>query len=139
MSIYWFLLTIILIFIELITVNLVTIWFAFGSVAAMVTGSFTESLIIQVIVFIVVSLISLLVTKPLIRKFKMTKIEPTNVDRVVGKVGVVTKKISKMKYGEVKVLGSIWTAVSEEAIEEDTKVIVKKIDGVKLIVEKEEK
>lgn len=82
---------------------------------------------------------ALLITKPMVKKFKSNKIEATNLDRVVGKTAIVTKRISASSYGEVKVLGSIWTAASDEVIEVGMHAVVKKIDGVKLLVSKEEK
>ena len=138
MTIIWFIAFIILLLIELATVNLVTIWFAIGAVAGLITTMFTDSFLIQLIVFIVVSLVALLLTKPLIKKFKGFNVIPTNSDRVIGKVGEVTKEIKADKYGEVKVYGNIWTASSKEEIEVGEKVKVLAIDGVKLIVEKEE-
>ena len=139
MVIGWFIAFVILLIIELVTVNLVTIWFAIGAVAAIITTIFTDSILIQSIVFVVVSVIALLITKPLIKKFKKFEVEPTNSDRVIGKVGDVTKKIEKNKYGEVKVYGNTWTASSKDVIEVGERVRVLSIDGVKLIVEKEEK
>ena len=138
MAIVWFVAFLILLVIELATVNLVSIWFAIGAVAAMICCAFTDSLWIQALVFIIVSMIALLLTKPLIKKFKGFKVIPTNSDRVIGKVGEVTKKIEKNKYGEVKVFGNVWTATSEKPIALGSKVKVLAIDGVKLIVEKEE-
>ena len=139
MVIGWFIAFVVLLLIELVTVNLVTIWFAIGAVAAIITTIFTDSILIQSIVFVVVSVIALLITKPLIKKFKKFEVEPTNSDRVIGKVGDVTKKIEKNKYGEVKVYGNTWTASSKDVIEVGERVKVLSIDGVKLIVEKEEK
>ncbi len=138
MVIGWFIAFIILIIIELATVNLVTIWFAIGAVAAIISTIFTDSIVIQLIVFGVVSLLSLLITKPLVKKFKKFDVEATNLDRVIGKVGEVTKKISSNEYGEVKIFGNYWTATSKEELDVGERVKVLSIDGVKLIVEKEE-
>lgn len=138
MAINWFIAFIILIIVELVTVNLVTIWFAIGSVFSMIVSFYTDSLVIQLIVFIIVSLFSLLITKPLIKKLKAKEVVPTNSDRVIGHVAIVTKEISKDKYGEVKVLGNTWTASCDESIEVGKKVRIKAIDGVKLIVKLEE-
>ena len=132
----WLISFLLLLFIEIITINLVTIWFAVGSLAALITTTITDNITIQVIVFIVVSTLSLIVTKPLVSKLRKRKITPTNLDRVIGKEGVVTKDISKNAYGEVKVGGSIWTATSANNIKKDSQVKVLKIDGVKLVVEK---
>ena len=140
MAFWWFILFVVFLFIELVTVTLVTIWFAIGAMAAAVTTIFTDSIIIQSIVFVVVSIISLLVTKPLVKKFKKFDITPTNSDRVIGKVGEVTKRIGANKYGEVKVFDNIWTAKSKDdkSIKVGEKVKILSIEGVKLIVEKED-
>ena len=95
MALFWFIAFVLFLIIELITVNLVTIWFAIGAVASMIATIMTDSFVIQVIVFIVISLVCLLVTKPLVQKFKGFNVHPTNSDRVIGKVGEVTKKITK--------------------------------------------
>ncbi len=139
MVIGWFIAFVILLVIELVTVNLVTIWFAIGAVAAIIATIFTDSVLIQSIVFVVVSVIALLITKPLIKKFKGFEVEPTNSDRVIGKIGEVTQKIGKNKYGEVKVYGNTWTASSKQVINVGERVKVLSIDGVKLVVEKEKK
>lgn len=138
MAIYWFVTFIILLIIEIVTINLVSIWFAIGAIASMITSFFTNSIFIQLIVFIIVSLISLLITKPIIKKIKSKEIIPTNLDRVIGKSAIVTKEIKKDKYGGVKVLGSIWTACSDTDIDLGEKVKVLSIEGVKLIVKIEE-
>ena len=138
MAIIWFVAFLLLLIIEIATINLVTIWFAFGAIAAMITTMFTDSVIIQVAVFLVVSIISLILTKPIMKAFKKSEIEPTNSDRVIGKTGEVIKKISNNEYGEVKVFGSVWTASSKQELSVGDKVKVISIEGVKLIVEKEE-
>lgn len=135
MTQFWFITFLILLFIELITVNLVTIWFAIGSLGALITASITDMVVIQVIVFIILSVVSLIVTKPIVKKIRTRKITPTNLDRVIGKIGTVTKKITKDSYGEVKVEGSIWTAKANKEIREKSQVKVLKIEGVKLLVE----
>lgn len=139
MVLEWFIAFIVLLFIELITVNLVTIWFAIGAIAALITTIFTDSVLIQAIVFIVVSAVALVIMKPIMKKFKVFNITPTNSDRVIGKVGEVTKKIDTNKYGEVKIFGNAWTATSDEVIDVGERVRVLSIEGVKLIVKKEEK
>lgn len=138
MSIYWGLLFFVLLFVEIITVNLVSIWFAIGAIVSLIISLFTDSILIQLIAFIIVSIISLILTKPIVKKTVNSKVEATNLDRVIGKVGVVTKKIASDNYGEIKVLGTIWTAVSDEEINEKEKVVVNKIEGVKLVVSKKE-
>ena len=138
MAIIWFVAFLLLLIIEIATINLVTIWFAFGAIAAMITTMFTDSVIVQVAVFLVVSIISLILTKPVMKAFRKTDIEPTNSDRVIGKSGEVIKEISNNEYGEVKVFGNVWTATSKQNLSVGDKVKVISIEGVKLIVEKEE-
>lgn len=138
MAIWWFLAFVFLLIIEIGTVNLVSIWFAIGAIVSMICSLFVESFIIQMVVFIVVSLIALAITKPVIKKFKVREVIPTNFDRVIGKPATVTKEISSDSYGEVKVFGNVWTAASDENISVGTKVKVLAIEGVKLIVKAEE-
>lgn len=139
MTMIWLIAFLGLLLIELLTVNLVSIWFALGSLAAMIGSIFTESLTIQTIIFIGVSVVSLVLTKPIMKKYKLFKTEPTNLDRVIGQSGEVTKTITTSEYGEVKVLGAIWTATSTEELGVGTRVVVEKIEGVKLIVRREGK
>ncbi len=140
MSLWWFLAFIFFLFLELATVNLVSIWFAIGCLGAIIIDIFTDTFIWQLLGFGVVSLVTLIITKPLVKKFKANKVVPTNLDRVIGKRAEVIKKITKDDYGEVKILGTIWTACSKkETFEVGDKVFVEAIEGVKLIVSKEEK
>lgn len=138
MSIYWFIAFLVFLVIELVTVNLVTIWFAIGAILAMLCSLITDSVIVQGIVFLISSILVLVLTRPLMKKFKGFDRIPTNSDRVIGKIGEVTAKIEKNKYGEVKVFGNVWTATSNQVLNVGEHVKVKAIDGVKLIVEKEE-
>ena len=105
---------------------------------AMLVSTLTDSVVLQVLTFIITSIIALLLTKPIMKKVKGFEKIPTNSDRVIGKKGEVTKKIESDKYGEVKVFGNTWTATSNTAIAVGEKVIVTGIEGVKLIVKKEE-
>ena len=123
---------------EAFTSQLVSIWFVLGAVSATVTTIFTPSIPIQSAVFLVVSLVALLVTKPIVKKLKDKKgIVSTNADRLVGKTGVIISDISETHtVGQVKVEGEIWTAKSDCApLVKDEKIKVLAIEGVKLIVE----
>ena len=80
----------------------------------------------------------MLLTRPyLVKKLSKKKVS-TNLDRVIGMEGIVTEEITKFKIGEVKVDGKKWSAISSEKIEVGKEVIVEDIDGVKLIVRKED-
>lgn len=134
----WFALIFVFIIIEAITLNLVTIWFAFGSICAYITSYFTENIIIQLIVFTVVSTVSLLLTKPLVEKYIKKNKESTNFDRIIGQIGIVTKEIKKHENGRVKIDGKDWMAISEKNIKKGMEVEILKIEGAKIIVRKKE-
>lgn len=137
MAVCWLTVFIVLLFLELCTVNLVSIWFAIGSFASFFVSFFTDNMILQMIVFIVVSVVTLLVTKPFVKKVKANK-TMTNLDRVIGMEAVVTEDIFKFHVGEVKVDGKKWSAKSDDELTKGEVVLVEKIDGVKLIVKKKE-
>jgi len=134
----WFVIFILLLLIEIFTVNLVTIWFAIGALASIVSTYFTDNVVIQIVVFLVVSILMLIILKPLTKRFKIKHVIATNLDRVIGMEAIVTEEISKNKVGEVRVDGKKWSAVSDETIPKDAVVKVQKIEGVKLIVKKED-
>ncbi len=137
MSIIWLIAFLGLLLLEFLTVGLVSIWFAVGALAAMLLSLFVDSVLVQFIVFIVVSVITLFLTKPLMKKFKSSGFEPTNTDRVIGKIAEVTKEITPNNYGEVVVFGTTWMAASNKKQTVGSKVVVDKIDGAKLIVKRE--
>lgn len=139
MLIFWVVLLIILIVVEAVTAQMVTIWFAAGAVAAMVAELLDAQIWLQWVVFIVVSVIALIATRPLVRKLTETKVQPTNADRYIGQVAVVTEEIDNIAAkGQVSVSGTVWTARSSDGtvIQKDEKVTVEKIEGVKVIVKK---
>lgn len=134
----WLSLFIVLLVVEFMTVNLVTIWFAIGALFACVTTFITDSLIIQTCVFFIVSVASLIITRPIVKKYLSSKRVKINYDKVIGMIGIVTKDIKPLENGEVKVDGKYWTAKSDEEIKEGSKVEILSIEGVKLIVKKED-
>ena len=87
-----------------------------------------------------ISVVSLFVTLPIVKKFKSKeKIVPTNLDRVIGQIAEVTREIKPNHYGEVEIFGTTWTASSRDPLAVGERVKVLKLDGVKLIVQREEK
>lgn len=123
---------------EAATAQLVTIWFAIGAFCAFICSFFTESLVIQIVVFISVSAVALVLTRPVVRKLTELKKEPTNADMYIGAEGIVFEEINNMEAsGLVKVKGSMWTARSSDGstvIPAGECVTVERIEGVKLIV-----
>lgn len=133
----WIAIMIIMAVFEGLTTQLVSIWFVFGALAAAIVSFFVPAFAVQFFVFVGVSLVLLLVTKPLVKKARDIKPEPTNADRNIGKIAVVTQEINNtVGTGQVKLAGNTWTArnVNDEVIPEGAKVTVKEISGVKLIV-----
>ena len=133
----WLGLMIAFVVIELATPQLVSIWFAIGSIGAMISTALSAHLWVQLTVFAVVSVAMVFVTRPLYKRFIKTKQIPTNTDRLIGQTAVVTEDIDNLDAkGAVKVCGQIWTARSadNEKIPCDTHVTVERIEGVKLIV-----
>lgn len=140
MYIVWICAGIIFGVLEAVTVQLVSVWFVIGSCAALVSSLLGAKLYVQIIVFIVTSVLMLLITRPIVKKKLTVKVEPTNADRCIGLIATVIEDINNIDgTGLVKVDGKIWTARSSDSsiIEKGTKVIIEKIDGVKLIVKKE--
>ena len=134
----WLGLLALFVIVEAATANLLTIWFAAGALAAFVSSFFVENIVIQIVIFVVVSLAVLIALRPIAKKYTRTKKQPTNADMYINAEGVVTETISNLNAtGTVKVRGSVWTARSfndEVVIPENTVVIVERIEGVKLIV-----
>ena len=138
-TIIWLVLAVALAVLEAVTVQLVSIWFTIGALAACISSLFTDNIIIEAIVFFVVSAIALAVTRPLVKKLKSRGAEPTNADRYIGKTAVVIEDIDNEKAtGLVRVDNQKWTArsVSGETIPKDASVTVAAIEGVKLMVVK---
>lgn len=123
--------------IELLTPTaLVSIWFAVGAVIGALVALVNLPIPAQLICFAVVSLVSMLIVRPIASHYLRGNIVPTNADRFIGEIGVVTKDISKMEWGEVKIQGTLWHAVPVEdvIIKEQERVKIVAIEGVKLLV-----
>ena len=131
----WLLLVIVLSIVEIITVNLVSIWFVISGIVAMIASLFTDNLVIQISIFVILGLIFMILTRKIVKKIVPEKVK-TNIDRIIGMQGIVITKIGKNKPGEVKVDGKIWTATSDETINQDEIVKILEINSTKLKVEK---
>ena len=123
-------------FIEISTINLVSVWFVASAVLSLILSFFVDSFYIQFLVFGVVGIILMITTRPLIMKYLHPKKVKTNLDRVIGMTGIVTEEIKKNVIGEVKVDGKKWSAIANRKIEVGAEVTILAIDGVKLKVEK---
>ncbi len=130
----WVLIIVLLTFVEIMTVNLTTIWFVVSGLLSLVSSFLTDNFLIQFGIFVVVGIILLVTTRPIMTKFLKKKDVATNTDRIIGMEGIVTENISKKENGEVKVDGKKWTAYADKAIKKDTVVEVLEINGVKIKV-----
>ena len=136
---FWLVLVVALVVIEAVTVQLVTIWFAIGAIAALVASAFELEIWLQILIFVGVSAIALIVTRPFVKRFTHASKEPTNADRCIGKSAVVVEAIDNIHgKGAVTVGGLQWTARTTDGsiIEKDEIVTVESIEGAKLIVKK---
>ena len=138
----WLVILIVLLVIEVITLDLSTIWFAGGALASFIAALAGANVAVQVVLFLAVSIILLLFTRPVVMKYLNRNKTATNADSLIGEQAVVTQTINNlMSRGEVFINGMAWTARSgreDEVIEKDTVVRILRIDGVKLIVERKE-
>ena len=135
--VFWAVALVVLLAIEGATAQLVTIWFAAGALTALIAAALHAPVWLQAVLFIVVSGVTLVATRPLVKKITKRKSQSLNADRCIGETAVVTEDIDNvLATGAVKVNGVVWTARSAggEKIEKDKKVIIEKIEGVKLIV-----
>ena len=124
--------------IEALTMDLSSIWFAVGAFFALIVAIFLPDIIwLQVLVFIIFSSALLLTLRPVFRRYIKKNEIKTNSDSLIGKTAVCVKPIIDGERGEVKIEGKIWTAIANENIQEQDKVIVLAIKGVKLVVRKE--
>ena len=121
---------------EFITADMVSIWFSLGAVPSFILALFNVNPIIQIVVFVLATVVLLLFTRPVVLKyFKVNEIK-TNVDSVIGQEGIVISEIKVNEIGRVKLRSQEWSAISDELILVDEKVRVLDVEGVKLIVKK---
>jgi membrane protein implicated in regulation of membrane protease activity len=128
----WVAVTIICIVIESLTLSLTTIWFGI-SAFLMVFLAFTPMpFVAQLFIFVAIALLLLIFTRPVVKQKLNQKKIATNYERVIGQIAVVTKKITALEKGSVKINGMEWTAAVKEDItlEEGSKCIVEEIAGV---------
>lgn len=143
---FWFALAIVLLVVEIVTTQLVSIWFSIGAgVSAIVVAIVNSSggsidLVWQVLIFALVSGVLLLSTRKLAKKLvKRNKNQETNLELNIGKVAVVTETINNVQgEGAIKINGLEWSARSSDdsIINKDELVIFKEIQGNKAIVER---
>ena len=139
-SIIWLVVLAILLVIEFLTLGLKTVWFAGGALVAFLVSLAGGPLWLQLLLFIAVSVVLLLFTRPLAVKYLNKDVQKTNVDSIPGQKGIVTATIDNLKAeGQVTIQGMEWTARAKNGntIEKGKVVRVTAVEGVKLIVEED--
>ena len=137
MTIIWFVAMLTLIMLESSTVTLISIWFAAGSLAALIVSLCSGPVWLQFLVFLVVSCILLAALRPLVRKYIKPKLVATNVDSILGSEGYVTEDIDNLSAcGRVKLGGNFWSARSTDGntIPSGTQIRVDRVEGNKVFV-----
>ena len=138
--IVWLILMVVFLLVETSTVSLVSIWFAIGSLGALLAASLHAPLWVQITIFLALSATLLACLRPFVKKFIQPKIVATNADSVIGTAGFVTEDIDNLSArGQVKLGGMFWSArsTSGDPICKDTKIKVDRIEGVKVFVSPE--
>jgi len=138
MAMVWLVAMVVFLVIEALVPGLVSLWFAVGALAAVLAAALHAPIWLQLVWFFVVSVAALWLTRPLVKKYVNSKVQPTNADAVIGRECLVTEDIDNIRAtGRVKVGGMEWTARSEaEDVKFPTGTVVTAvaIEGVKLIV-----
>lgn len=138
MTTFWLVLMVAMIVIEAAAPGLVSIWFALGALVSLIAVLLHAPVWLQFALFGVVSAVTLVVTRPLVKKYVNSKAQPTNADMIIGKECIVTEDIDNIAgTGSVTVGGKVWTARSvadEMKIPAGSKATVERIEGVKAIV-----
>lgn len=133
----WLLLCALCLIAEIFTITFLLFFPGVGAFLAFLTSLITDSIGIQLAVFVISSTLMIIFIRPLIAKLFKSKDVPTNSSSLIGKSGIVLKDIEGIdKVGQVKVAGEIWSAICDEKskIGKDSKIIVEAIEGVKLVV-----
>ena len=138
--IFWLIVMVVMLIIEAATTALATVWFAAGALVAMIMDLCGAPHNLQIIVMAAVSVVTFVICmiwiRPKLESLRRAKIQRTNADRLIGMEGVVIVPVNPIEgKGQVKVEGQVWSAKAERAISEGTKVKVRAIEGVKLIVD----
>ena len=143
MNLVWLAAMIILLIIEGLAPGLVSIWFALGALAALISAAAGAPIGLQVAWFLVVSVLALVVTRPLAKKYVNARVTPTNADMLIGKECVVRETIDNVAgTGAAAVEGKVWSArMADDKVKAAVGEIVSvvRIEGVKLIVAPVEK
>ena len=138
--IIWLIVFVVMLIIEAATTALATVWFAAGALVAMIMDLCGAPHNLQIIVMAAVSVVTFVICmiwiRPKLESLRRANVQRTNADRLIGMEGVVIVPVDPVEgKGQVKVEGQVWSAKAENSINEGTKVKIRAIEGVKLIVD----
>ena len=122
---------------EILTTGFLVFWLGIGALLAMLVSFITDILLIQILIFVVSSIVLIVLTKPLVKKFVDKKTVVTNSYSLIGKKAIVTEDIDPIQgKGQVKINGEVWSAKTTEdgVVSKGTEVEIVEITGVKLVV-----
>lgn len=134
----WLIISGLMFILEILTAGFLVFWFGVAALLTMVLSLFVDSIIIQIVFFIIISFILVIATKPIVNKYLLKgDMVKTNVYTIIGKVAVTTIDIDISKStGQIKIGSDVWSARSEngEVIPAGTMVEILKVEGVKVVV-----
>lgn len=141
-TMYWLIIFVILLIVEIATLGLTTIWFAAGSLTAFVFGVIGFGTTVQLVVFLIVSVLLFAITRPIAVKYFNKERAKTNAESLIGEQALVIEDIDTVQsVGRVEIRGMEWSAKTDEPdgkIAKNKIVVVDGIQGVKLIVREKE-
>lgn len=138
----WLVIVAVMLIIEIFTMGLTTIWFSIGALASAIAAAFGAPLVIQIVLFVVVSLLIMFLVRPFAMRVVNKERMKTNIDAVVGEQAVVQETIDNLKeQGKVIFRGVDWMArsIDNSLISEGELVQIEEVSGVKLVVKRADK
>lgn len=137
--IVWLIVVIAMIVLEVSTYQLVTVWFALGAAVSLIASLFKVSGTAQLMIFVIVSLVSLIASRPLVKKIQSAPKEKTNADRVIGQIAKVIQPVRADNRGRIRVDGLDWSAAvqnKEDSFEIGEEAQVVRIEGVTAYIQR---
>lgn len=136
--ILWGALILVSLVVELITEELTIIWGTVGAIFSFLATLLHAEIWLQLLIFIVFTTLTIIISRPIIKKYAKKEIIRTNADRIIGMVAIVSEAFKNNEVGKVIVNGQAWraTSTSNEAFFEGEKVQVEGLSGTKVIVSK---
>ena len=139
MMIFWGVIFVLTVIAEFASMQLISIWFAVGSLGAFFAAMFDLGFTAQLAIFVLVSMLLLIATRPLLKKLRVKNVVPMNADKEIGSMAVIIEEVNGAAgTGRVRLNGVDWMAVSEDGsvLPVDPVVTVTQVQGAKLLVKK---